>query len=159
MEVRVVDLDGDGAAEVVFNTFYANLSGPQNWGGVYALKSGNDPWMPARKLHNQWGYTTTAINDDLTVPLAYVSHVQQSATNLFGQQRQLSTRPDLRTRSTASFTYAATSQGVNSNAAAVAIDILPPNQPPVITSTPPTSARQSNFRYQVTEPIRTSGMR
>ncbi|MBK8742232.1 MAG: PASTA domain-containing protein [Betaproteobacteria bacterium] len=149
MEVRIADVDGDGRADVVFAAFFDGVTAP-NPGGIWVLKSANDPWMPARALFNQWGYTVTAIADDLTVPPAYVSHVATPANNHFGQQTQLATRPDLRTRTQATFTYAASANAVNSAPATVTIDIEPPNRPPAITSLPPTAAARTNFAYQLT---------
>jgi hypothetical protein len=62
----------------------------------------------------------------------------------------LATRPDLRTRTQATFTYAASANAVNSAPATVTIDIEPPNRPPAITSLPPTAAARTNFAYQLT---------
>jgi hypothetical protein len=147
-EVRIADVDADGQADVVFNAPYDGISG-LDFGGIWVLQSATDPWMPARNVFNGWGYVTTGVNDDLTVPATYVRPNAEAATNLFAQQRQLATRPDLRLRERTSFTYAALSQGVASDTATVDIDIVPPNRPPVITSIAPVAGPTTNFSYQL----------
>ncbi len=148
-DVRIADVDGDGHAEVVFNAPDDGISG-LDFGGVWVLKSANDPWMPARSLFNQWAYLPTAIGDDLRIPQNYVRPNAAPATNLFAQQEQLATRADLRTREHTSFTYASLAQGLASNVATVALDLVPPNRPPAITSIPPAAGTTTNFAYQLT---------
>jgi RHS repeat-associated protein len=143
-EVRIVDIDNDGAAEVVV---YNQASGGEAVGGVLALRSANDPWMAAREAYPFWGYHVTAIGDDLSVPVVYARPNASAATNLYGQQQQLATRPDLRTREQTQFTYRAAAGGRDSVPATVHVDILPQNRPPVFTSIPPTAAGTANFAY------------
>lgn len=149
MDVRVADVDGDGAADLLVGMSYDGISGANN-GGIWAFTSANDPWMPARGVFNAWDYRVAAIGDDLSVPAAPPGAAALPADNLYAQQTQLATRPDLRERSRTRFTYAAQAGGRESAPANVDIDILPPNRPPVFTSTPPTAWGLVNFTYALT---------
>lgn len=149
LDVRVADVDGDGAAEVVFaSTHIGSVLAPH--GGIHVLTSDNDPWMRARPLFHEFGYLVTGIEDDLSLPRSHVRHVESAATNLYAQQSQLETRPDLRTREQARFSYEVQAGGVASAPATVTIALRPPNRPPRFTSTPPQGAAPVGFRYQAT---------
>ena len=148
MSPRVVDLSGDGHARIVVPS-YDELRGV---GGFWILKSANDPWMKVRK--RQAGLIDLEGNvDELTGRVAAVPPTpgMNGAPNLYGHQKQLQTRPDLRERARTAFTYQATADGGGASApATVRIDIAPPNSPPRITSTPPGEASQAAFSYQIT---------
>ncbi|MBP5662842.1 MAG: hypothetical protein J6X16_01040, partial [Bacteroidales bacterium] len=60
----VVDVDGDGEAEII--TSGANSM--TDYGHVYIFKSAGEPWAPARKVWNQYMYNVTNVNEDLTIP-------------------------------------------------------------------------------------------
>ena len=150
MEMRVADVDGDGAAELVTTAPYDGISG-KNYGGVHVLASANAgyPWMPSRALFPQWAYRAHAIGDDLALP-GTMPGAATGKDNHYAQQTQIATRPDLRERARTRFEYAAEAGGRASAPAGVVIDILPPNRPPAFTSVPPTAWAQTNFAYLLT---------
>ncbi len=61
----IVDVDNDGAAEIVF-------VGKQNsvsyQGTLNICRSNGEPWAPARPVWNQYMYNITNVNKDLTIP-------------------------------------------------------------------------------------------
>jgi hypothetical protein len=76
----VVDLDGDGAAEicVTCSTSATAAAGRDllqyDAGEVRVYESANRPWLPARKVWNQHGYFVVNVNDNLTIPQVQQSH-------------------------------------------------------------------------------------
>lgn len=62
----VVDVDGDGQAEIVV----PNGGGHDgsHAGGLYVLGSASNSWLAGRQVWNQHAYNITNINDDLSVP-------------------------------------------------------------------------------------------
>ena len=62
----VVDVDGDGEAEIVVpNGGAHDGTGPT---GVMVYGSGGEPWREARPVWNQHAYSITNVSDDLGVP-------------------------------------------------------------------------------------------
>ncbi|MDR2953543.1 MAG: VCBS repeat-containing protein, partial [Prevotella sp.] len=62
----IVDVDNDGAAEIVVVGGAAR--GAQT-GTLRIYKSGNEyAWAPARKVWNQYAYNVVNVNEDLTIP-------------------------------------------------------------------------------------------
>lgn len=62
----IVDVDGDGNAEIVSNSnnyYYPGSSGIQVYGDA------NDTWVPTRQIWNQHTYHIDNVNDDGTIPL------------------------------------------------------------------------------------------
>ena len=57
----VVDVDGDGNAEIVVPQDEGNM-------GVYVIEDLNDSWVSTRGIWNQHSYHITNINDDGTIP-------------------------------------------------------------------------------------------
>ena len=132
----VIDADGDGHAEVVFNIIspYYPLNG---W--VVALKSANDDWQPARPVWNQFAMHDANVTDTGHIPYPEANNFATPRTNVFANPARIAPAVDPRKREQATFTYKAQAGGLDSNAATVTIDIMPPNRPPVFTSTPPTT--------------------
>ncbi|MCA9167614.1 MAG: hypothetical protein KDB23_08095, partial [Planctomycetales bacterium] len=63
----VVDVDGDGSAEIVsFANSPDNCTKPEQ--GIYVFKNASDAWVDTREIWNQHGYYVTNINDDGSVP-------------------------------------------------------------------------------------------
>ncbi len=63
----VVDVDNDGAAEVVLTSAASSLVG-EVVHGVRVFESAAESWAPTRSIWNQHTYHITNINDDGTVP-------------------------------------------------------------------------------------------
>ncbi len=148
-EPRVVDLHGNGSARIVLAIAYGSGS---NGSGMFVIKSANAPWMPVRKRHGAWVDLHGVVDEDGHVNVAGPAPGVKGRPNVFGQQVQQGTRPDLRTRAKTSFTYRTLAgDGAASDAATVAIDIAPRNSPPRFTSTPPSAANtRSPLSFQLT---------
>ncbi|WP_165823815.1 T9SS type A sorting domain-containing protein [Pseudochryseolinea flava] len=91
----VVDVDGDGAAEicVTCSADESTLGKNQQMfaaGEIRVYESANIPWMPARKVWNQHGYMVTNVNDDLTIPRVQQLHHLPYAENAECRQGGLS---------------------------------------------------------------------
>lgn len=54
----IADVDADGETELLCSC----------GGELKAFKSGNQPWVPTRKLWNQQSFHNTNVNEDLTIP-------------------------------------------------------------------------------------------
>lgn len=144
-EIRVVDQRGDGAARLVFASAYGY--------GFAVLKSANTPWMPVSKRHGAWIDLPGAVDDNGHVNLAGLAPGMGGRPNVFGQQVQQATRPDLRNRDRTSFAYEARAGTLASAPATVRLNLLPENGAPRITSTPPTAwlaGNDANFSYNLT---------
>lgn len=70
----VADVNGDGSAEIIVNRLLYNWDDRtgvrddvRGWTSVYG-SSVSGTWSSARPIWNQWVYTSTCINNDLTVP-------------------------------------------------------------------------------------------
>lgn len=75
----VVDMDGDGSAEVCVTCSSNDLADGMaqmmtDPGEIRVYESANEPWMSARKVWNQHGYFVTNVNDDLTIPRVQQNH-------------------------------------------------------------------------------------
>jgi RHS repeat-associated protein len=148
---QIVDADGDGHAEI-----FSAASSPGICGGCASVNTipfagENRDWAPAPLVFNQANYNPWAVDD--AGAIRYDGGVHRS----FRNQRQLGTVVDRRTRESATFTYAASDAGGTSAPASVRVQIVPPNRPPVITSTPPSAidvvldaqGHYPSFVYQV----------
>ncbi len=63
----IADIDNDGETEIICNC--SDDPGDSNTPSlVNAFKSNLYPWVPTRKLWNQYAYFNVNINDDLTIP-------------------------------------------------------------------------------------------
>jgi len=67
MQVPIVaDVDADGSAEIVVTGKEGGYLQANTKLKVY--KSSTEPWIPARKVWNQYMYHVTNVNEDLTIP-------------------------------------------------------------------------------------------
>jgi len=77
----VADVNNDGAAEIVF---VGNETAKTIQGSLNVLRSGGEPWAPARPVWNQYMYNITNVNKDLTIPAVQFNNayafVEQTAT-------------------------------------------------------------------------------
>ncbi len=130
----VVDVDGDGHAEVLFNIVSITY-GIEAW--TVALESQVDDWQPARPVWNQYGMHDANVADDGSIPQTEVDNFEDPRTNVYANPPRIAPAVDPRKREQAKFTYRAAAGGYTANAATVTVDILPPNRPPVFTTTAP----------------------
>jgi RHS repeat-associated protein len=152
-EPVVVDLDGDGHAEIVF-LHAASAHAPN---GVVVIQGDTVPWRAAPKAFNQRAFNGVNINADSSIPLQPITYWTNAATNVFEQPPPEPYVVDPRLTTQTSFTYAAGLAGrASSDPATVSIDLIPGNRPPVVTSTPPASVNTvgmsytNPFTYQIT---------
>lgn len=69
----IADIDNDGETEIVCNC--SNSPGASSATAyTTAFRSDNFPWVPTRKLWNQYAYFNVNINDDLTIPQQQQTH-------------------------------------------------------------------------------------
>jgi len=61
----IVDIDADGASEIVF---MSNDGIYEGWQGITAVSDAAESWAPTTPTWNQHAYHITNINDDLSVP-------------------------------------------------------------------------------------------
>jgi PASTA domain-containing protein/cadherin-like protein/VCBS repeat protein len=141
----VADVDADGHADVVI-ALRCGVCGKM---GIRVLTSANDDWQPAPGVWNQLNYRPSTV--DGRGAIAFDGTVPKD----FRVQAPIATPVDPRERMRTAFTYAATNSALTSDPATVTIDILPDNQPPVITSTPPTrflAGVASTYQLTATDP-------
>ncbi|MEM8685011.1 MAG: Ig-like domain-containing protein, partial [Pseudomonadota bacterium] len=62
----VVDVDGDGAADILVPSSQISPNSPG--GGLRVLESALDPWPGTREIWNQHAYSIDNVNDDGTIP-------------------------------------------------------------------------------------------
>ncbi len=136
----LVDADDDGHIDILvhvhdrWNCNYGPGTGPVACKGSAMRISGADHnWAPGPKVQNQLNFRPSAIND--AAKILYDGSVSRD----FRQQIQQGTVIDPRVAQSTSFAYKANDGAADSLPATVAIDIKPPNQPPVITSIPPSA--------------------
>ncbi|MFT3791297.1 MAG: PASTA domain-containing protein [Rudaea sp.] len=134
----VADVDGSGQASIVLHGVYSD--GSNNTGFLARIVAGGGTtWRDARPVFGQQTYHVADIADDGSIPgFPLVDNFATPATNVFGNQPQISTPVDPRTVQQTTFTYAASANGLTSAPATVTITLLPQNRPPVFTTTPPT---------------------
>lgn len=130
---QIVDADGDGHAEIYSAASTTGVCGGCASVNTIPFAGEHRDWAPAPLIFNQANYNPWAVDD--AGAIRYDGGVHRS----FRNQRQLGTVVDSRTRESATFTYAASDAGGTSAPANVRVEIVPPNRPPVITSTPPSA--------------------
>ena len=133
----VADVDGDGEAEIVVTAERAiTYLGTSYAPGirVYGSPAGN--WVRARAIWNQHQYDVTNVNADGTVPAIPDVNWLQSGMNNFRQQ----SFPLDETQRLDQFTYTVTDPDGATDTATVFVDVLPPENDPVITCGPPAAA-------------------
>jgi uncharacterized repeat protein (TIGR01451 family) len=73
----VVDVDGDGYAEILTTSAIDTLNRATNHNAVLRIYKGQSdhPWASARKVWNQYAYNTVNVNEDLSIPTIQFSPV------------------------------------------------------------------------------------
>ncbi|MEJ0087509.1 MAG: Ig-like domain-containing protein [Pseudomonadota bacterium] len=139
----VADWNNDGHADVVS---FGQGNGTLGGDGSFVLSAANNDWLPAGKTFHQTQYRVGDVDDSGHV--FYNPAIDRS----FRNPRQLGTIRDAREAGGTSFDYTANNGSGTSNAARVFITLAPDNQPPVITSRPPTAIQASSaedYLYQL----------
>lgn len=128
--ILVVDVDGDGGAEIV--------TGGWNEAKVlHVFTAASGVWAPTRGVWNQHGYQVTNVDEDGGIPTRESINWLTPGLNTFRVNALL---PSSRVSERDTFTYVADNGSLTSSPAAVDIDILPPNTAPRILSTAPLQA-------------------
>ncbi|MEQ1746048.1 MAG: FG-GAP-like repeat-containing protein [Saprospiraceae bacterium] len=74
----IADVDNDNEAEIVFTYWPGYFDQGQvegtSEGVVGVVESAEGPWMPTRKIWNQYNYFVVNVNDDLTIPAVQRPH-------------------------------------------------------------------------------------
>lgn len=146
----VIDGDADGHAEVLF-PIPSIMYGLESW--IVALRSHNNDWQPARPVWNQYGMHDANVSDNGHIPQVEVNNFAVPRTNVFANPARIAPDVDPRKHEQAKFTYQAAAGASTSNPATVTIDIVPPNRPPVFTSTPPNTFISYNASYPAIVPF------
>jgi beta-lactam-binding protein with PASTA domain len=151
--LMLIDMNNDGHVDIVqnapfqfncgfvgadFATECAHLVGP-----VVLSGGGANNWLPGPKAFPNVQYRSTAIDSN-----ARVLH-DTKVSRVFRVPEQQGTVRDPRLAQATSFTYGASNGAATSAPATVYLDIVPDNEPPVFTSTPPKSLLQ---RFAPTPP-------
>ncbi len=139
----IADLDGNGHAEVIFQSGFT--PGHDNDGGLWVLKGLNDDWRPVQGINNQISYYGANVGVAGTIPYPQANVFANPRTNVYGTQAEWPYLSSFLGRDQTSFLYEAT-DGALTSPARVSIDILPTNRPPRFTSTAPTA-------YTVNQPF------
>jgi hypothetical protein len=63
----IADIDGDGHADLIVPGDSSQVTAPSQQ-GIYVYQGTGNTWAPTRKVWNQYKYSITNINDDLSVP-------------------------------------------------------------------------------------------
>ncbi|MBA4373548.1 MAG: hypothetical protein C0402_11885 [Thermodesulfovibrio sp.] len=138
--LMLIDADNDGHVDIMQNAvFHFNcfnpVAAPECAGvvGPIVLSGGSSNWLPGPKTFPNVQYRSTAIDSN-----ARVLH-DTKVSRVFRVPEQQGAVRDPRLAQATSFTYAASDGAATSAPAKVIIDIVPDNQPPVFTSSPPKS--------------------
>ncbi len=129
--ISVVDVDADGAAEILYKVADGFLNRVRVLEGL----SGN-PFPAARPIRNQWLYNPTAVNADASIPTYIRPHWLIPGLNKYYGVPVI---PGEREDSQDQFSYVANDGTADSNEANVNITIAAANAP-MIVSTPPLNA-------------------
>ncbi len=134
----VVDLDGDGHAEII-NSYTGGITGQTEiWTGTV-----DNPLGTASPYRHQWGFHEAYVNDDLTIPSHPVPHWLRPGLNGWNM---IMPAPHPLAGTTDRFTYRASDGVFESHLATVTLDILPAGNPPRFLSEPDTRTTRG-FRY------------
>ncbi len=90
----VVDVDGDGKAEIVVSANYWGGSGSPGEEGIYVFEDRLDNWMPTRKIWNQHAYHVTNVNENGSIPKNPQKNWQIPGLNNFRQNTKILTQID-----------------------------------------------------------------
>ena len=75
----IADINNDNQVEIIIGSENPNTPFV---GSLVSYKTNSNPWAPARKVWNQYGYFNVNINDDLSVPKQQQNHGLQFYENL-----------------------------------------------------------------------------
>ena len=133
----VADVDGDGQAEIVVTseraTTYLGTTYPP---GIRVYGSPADNWVRARSIWNQHQYDVVNVNADGTIPAVPEVNWLDGGLNNFRQQAFLADDPDRLDR----FSYTVADPDGTTDTATVFVDVVAPENDPVITCGPPQTA-------------------
>ena len=142
----IVDMDGDGAAELVVSSQGSYGFTGELATGLFVYRHPENRWMPARGVWNQWAYSVTNINEDLSIPSPAERNWLTRGLNNYRVNAFMPGESGALDR----FTYQVSDGELTSNEAAVWIDIRRPNRPPTFISAPVTRAGVGlDYRYRV----------
>ncbi|MBL8267484.1 Ig-like domain-containing protein [Steroidobacter sp.] len=139
----VADWNNDGHADIVS---FGQGNGTLGGHGSFVISAANNDWLPAGKSFHQSQFRIGDIDD--TGRVLYNPSIDRS----FRNPRQLGTVRDPRETAGTSFEYAASNGSGTSTNARVFLTLAPDNEPPVITSRPPTAIQASStedYLYQL----------
>lgn len=138
--IQVADLDGDRRAEfLVVAGGFSQLGNA----GLFAYRSANVPWMPARPMWNQWDYQITNIAPDGSMPARPRVNWLEPGLNNYRVNVPTLEEPG----GFDQFTYRVSDGTLESDTATVALEIRRGNRAPVILSQPP-SVVGAGFAYR-----------
>ncbi|TVQ29435.1 MAG: PASTA domain-containing protein, partial [Wenzhouxiangella sp.] len=142
----IVDLDGDGAAELVVSSQgSAGLDG-QTPTGLFVYRDPQNRWMPARQVWNQWVYSVTNINPDLSIPSVPERNWLTPGLNNYRVNAFMPGEGG----AVDAFSYRVSDGELASNEATVYLDIRRPNRPPAFITSPVKRAGVGlDYRYRV----------
>jgi len=126
--VTVVDVNGDGHAELINSHTNGLVGQTEIWTGTAA-----NPLPKAPAYRHQWNFHEAYVNDDLTIPTAPVPHWLRPGLNGY---HIIMPEPHPLVGADDSFTYKANDGALDSNIATVTLDILPAGNPPQFLSEP-----------------------
>ncbi|MEO1059148.1 MAG: FG-GAP-like repeat-containing protein, partial [Actinomycetota bacterium] len=133
----VADVDGDGQAELVVhvesNRTVDQIIHPR---GLAVYESPTNDWVRARAIWNQHAYSVTNVNSDGSIPQVPRVNWLDGGLNNFRQQAF----PSDDVSALDSFTYQASDASGASSDATVFVESRPPENDPVISCLPPTTA-------------------
>ena len=61
----IADVDADGSTEIILAS---NNYAFEGWNGITVIGDGSSSWMPSRPVWNQFAYSISNVNDDLSIP-------------------------------------------------------------------------------------------
>lgn len=141
--VTIVDVDGDGHAELINSHTGGIVGETEIWTGSVA-----NPLPSAPNFRHQWFFSEAYVNDDLSVPAEPLPHWLTPGLNGWNM---LKPEPNPFIDADDRFTYVANDGDLDSAPATVTLDVLPAGNPPQFL-TPPDATATRNFAY-LYEPI------
>jgi RHS repeat-associated protein len=136
----VVDLDGDGHAEIINSGWFAADSATDIWTGT-----AENPLPAAPRQRHQWNFLEAYVEDNAAIPTNPLPHWLQPGRNGY---HLITPEPDPLVGTTETFTYVASDGELDSAPATVTLDILPAGNPPRFLSVPDTrTTRGFSYRY------------
>lgn len=112
----VADIDNDGHADLLIasDTYYGGA-----FEGVRAFRGTGNSWVNARSVWNQYAYSITNVNDDLTIPV--MPSASWATHNTFRVNKRLDVSPNAVSDATVSFARVIDSGGTQPSTITVRI--------------------------------------